>query len=111
MIDEFQVNCLTEIFFVEAIDRAKKLDEARKAHPDAPLLPLHGLPISLKDSFKIQGVDSTIGYISLVNKPAEKASPLVQILLDLGAVLYCKTNVPQSSISLYLPALCTTNIE
>lgn len=33
---------------------------------------------------------------------AENASPLVQILLDLGAVLYVKTNIPQTLMVSYL---------
>lgn len=97
---------------MQAIERAKSLDAERKANPDTPLRPLHGLPISLKDSFKIPGIDSSIGYISLVNKPAEKAAPLVQILLDLGAVLYCKTNIPQSRTKpLYFEPMSLTSLS
>jgi amidase len=56
--------------------------------------PLHGLPISLKDNFNIKGKDSTVGFTSLVNDPAEYNATLVDILENLGAVRYCKTNVP-----------------
>jgi amidase len=44
-------------------------------------------------------MDASIGFISLANKPATKSAPLVDILLDLGAVLYCKTNVPQTMMT------------
>ena len=56
--------------------------------------PLHGLPISLKDNFNVKGKDSTVGFTSLVNQPAEYNATLVEILERLGAVRYCKTNVP-----------------
>ncbi|KAG9855256.1 amidase, partial [Aureobasidium melanogenum] len=93
------INCLTEIFFEEAIERARQLDQERAADPSAPWKPLHGLPISLKDSFKIPGFDSTIGMTYFANKPATEYSALPKLLLDLGAVLYCKTNVPQTMMT------------
>lgn len=88
-------NCLTEIFFEDAITRAEFLDAEYK-RTGKPVGPLHGVPISLKDSFKVKGYDSSIGIASLVGKPATENSLLVDILLELGAVLYCKTNVPQT---------------
>ncbi|KAH6670505.1 amidase signature domain-containing protein [Halenospora varia] len=92
-------NCLTEIFFGEAIETARALDEDRRANPTKPLRPLHGLPISLKDSFKLQGKDATIGLVCFVNDPAENDSALVTMLKSLGAILYCKTNVPQTMMT------------
>lgn len=45
----------------------------------------------------MNGVQSTIGYIAYVDRPAaELSSPLVDILLQNGAVLYVKTNIPQT---------------
>ncbi|KAF7595825.1 hypothetical protein BBP40_004637 [Aspergillus hancockii] len=86
-------NCLSEIFFDEAIAQAKQIDEhLRKT--GKPIGPLHGLPISLKDNFNIIGKDSTVGFTSLVNDPATYNSTLTDLLLEAGAVLYVKTNVP-----------------
>lgn len=59
-----------------------------------PKGPFHGLPISLKDNFNIIGKDSTVGFTSLVNDPATYNSTLTDLLLQGGAVLYVKTNVP-----------------
>lgn len=92
-------NCLTEIFFDDAIKRAEELD----AHLDAkkqPLGPLHGVPVSLKDTFKVRGYDASIGIAALCFKPAEQNAVLVDCLLSAGAVLYCKTNVPQTLMAL-----------
>ncbi|KAJ9640135.1 hypothetical protein H2204_003360 [Knufia peltigerae] len=91
-------NCLTEVFYDAALKRAKELDEYLAAS-GKPSGPLHGLPISLKDSFKLKGIDSSIGFVSLVNKPAEQNSVLVDMLLEMGAVLYVKTNIPQTMMT------------
>ncbi|KAK4952492.1 hypothetical protein LTR10_009298 [Elasticomyces elasticus] len=88
--------CLTETFFEQGIERAKHCDESLAKH-GKPLGPLHGLPISIKDSFNVKGIASTIGYISFLDHgPVKTDSAIVTILLELGAVLYTKTNVPQS---------------
>jgi len=58
---------------------------------------LHGLPVSLKDSFNVKGINTTIGFVSFLDHgPAMDDAALVKILLSLGAVLYVKTNIPQS---------------
>ncbi|CAM1505804.1 Fc.00g114410.m01.CDS01 [Cosmosporella sp. VM-42] len=90
-------NCLTEIFFDAAIERAKKLDlEYDQKSRGKTLPPLFGLPISLKDSFQVSGYDTSTGLGCYVDDPAEQNSALAAMLIHLGAVLYCKTNLPQS---------------
>ncbi|KAJ5128804.1 hypothetical protein N7448_002517 [Penicillium atrosanguineum] len=92
-------SCLTETFFDQALDRAKYLDEYFQRE-GKPIGPLHGLPISLKDSFCVEGLQSTVGYVSfLKNPPASTNSGLVKLLLQLGAVLYVKTNIPQTMMT------------
>ncbi|KAJ5733144.1 Amidase, partial [Penicillium manginii] len=92
-------SCLTETFFPEALERAKSLD-AYLQHEGKPIGPLHGLPISIKDSFCVKGQQSTIGYVEfLKHEPAMTNSALVQLLLELGAVLYVKTNIPQTMMT------------
>lgn len=92
-------NCLTEIFFEDALRRAQDLD-AQLARTGRPVGPLHGLPISLKDTFRVKGYDATAGVTALCFKPATVNSTLVDILIDAGAVLYCKTNIPLTLMAL-----------
>jgi amidase len=66
----------------------------------APLGPLYGVPVSLKDTFKVRGYDASIGLAALCFKPATENSILVDCLLNAGAVLYCKTNIPQTLMAL-----------
>ena len=56
--------------------------------------PLHGVPMTVKESFNIAGLPSTWGNpVWKDNKAAENAV-LVDRLLAAGAVIYGKTNVP-----------------
>uniref|UniRef100_A0A0W0FPE1 Amidase domain-containing protein n=1 Tax=Moniliophthora roreri TaxID=221103 RepID=A0A0W0FPE1_MONRR len=91
------VNCLTEIFFHEALKKAAELDTYYK-RTGKTIGPLHGLPISFKDQINVKGVETTVGYVSRVGNVAKKNAILVDILLSLGAVPYVKTNVPQTII-------------
>ncbi|KAL2870054.1 amidase signature domain-containing protein [Aspergillus lucknowensis] len=87
--------CLTEIFFDRALERARVLDE-ELGSTGRVRGPLHGLPVSVKDRFDVEGFDTTVGWVGLANKPAAKSDSVVQLLESMGAVLYAKTNVPQS---------------
>jgi amidase len=89
-----QTCCLTETFFEEAQERARRLDERRER--GEPLGLLHGLPISLKDPFQVIGTQATIGLVAYLDRISTTNAALVDILLELGAVLYVKTNVPQT---------------
>ncbi|EWY85605.1 hypothetical protein FOYG_12746 [Fusarium oxysporum NRRL 32931] len=96
-------NCLHEIFFDQALERARYLDDYF-AKRGTTLGPLHGLPISLKDQFHVKGVDTTMGYVGWIggnlgidpDKTHTVESQIVTELLSLGAVLYCKTSLPQT---------------
>ncbi|KAI9836453.1 MAG: hypothetical protein M1819_001485 [Sarea resinae] len=88
-------NCLTEILFPEALKQAQFLDEYLEKNGSV-IGPLHGLPISLKDSFVTPPHPSSCGLIQWANAPTkpEEESLLVQVVRRLGAVYYVKTNVP-----------------
>ena len=100
----YQNSCLHEVFFDKALERARELD-ASYAETGVTAGPLHGLPISLKDQFHVKGVDTTMGYVGWIGsnlgiKDASQAhrieSQITAELLSLGAVLYCKTSLPQT---------------
>lgn len=100
----FQNNCLHEFFFDQALERARYLD-AYYADRKTTIGPLHGLPVSLKDQFHVKGNDTTMGYIGWIGsnmgikdpgQAHEVDSQITTELLSLGAVLYCKTSLPQT---------------
>ncbi|CEL10198.1 hypothetical protein ASPCAL13322 [Aspergillus calidoustus] len=91
-------NCLTEILFTEAIARAKALD-AHFTKTGKTVGPLHGLPITFKDSYNIKGHDTSIGITSRCFDPSDKNSLLYDILTGYGAIVIAKTAVPQTMLN------------
>lgn len=71
----------------EAADRARTRGE--------PLGPLHGVPITIKESFDIAGTPTTAGLPNRRASRAQADGPLVRRLKRAGAIVLGKTNVPQ----------------
>ncbi|KAL2856990.1 amidase signature domain-containing protein [Aspergillus pseudodeflectus] len=94
------VNCLSEIFFDTALEAAQQLDKEYAA-TGVPRGPLHGLPVSLKDCFPIEGTDATIGYTAFANARTteDEEAEITKIMRESGAILFCKTNVPTAMMS------------
>ncbi|KAI0706224.1 general amidase [Cytidiella melzeri] len=90
-------NCLTEIFVERALARAKEVDEYLQTNGKV-MGPLHGLPISLKDQFRIKGLETIMGYAAWIGDPSDIDCVLVEMLYELGAVPFVRTNVPQTLI-------------
>jgi amidase len=93
-----QVNCLYEIFFDAAIADAQKLDDYYAEHRK-PIVPLHGLLVSLKDQFYVKGVETSMGYVGWIGtfegkkgtgKEKVYESEMIRELRNLGAILYCQ---------------------
>ncbi|XP_049639699.1 vitamin D3 hydroxylase-associated protein-like [Suncus etruscus] len=61
--------------------------------------PLHGIPVSLKDSYQCQGQVSSCGTFTLLDSPAMEDSVIVKVLKSQGAVVFAKTNIPQAMMS------------
>ena len=58
--------------------------------------------------FMIEGEFATLGFVAYLQKPAaDKNSVIIDLLLEKGAVLYCKTSVPQGlTVSTMAGTLC-----
>lgn len=78
----------------EARARASQLDA--EAASGKPLGPLHGVPMTIKEAFDWAGTPTTWGYPAMANNIATDNALMVQRLLEAGAVIYGKTNVPIS---------------
>ena len=57
---------------------------------------LHGVPMTVKESFDLPGHPTTWGYPQFKTNIASKPAVAVQRLLDAGAIIFGKTNVPVS---------------
>lgn len=81
---------------------ALDLDSARRAADAADaaarrgetLGPLHGLPMTIKDTYEVPGMPCTAGAPAYREHRPRKAAFAVQRLLDAGAIPFGKTNVP-----------------
>lgn len=89
----------------------------RAAEADAALAngqnwgPLHGLPITIKDTFEVNGVRSTAGAPFLSQYEGKRDAVGVARLKDAGAVILGKTNVPfmAGDVQSYNEIFGTTN--
>jgi amidase len=75
---------------------------ARAQQADAALArgenwgPLHGVPMTVKESFNVGGLPTTYGHAAYAHNIAGSDAVTVQRLLGAGAVIFGKTNVPAS---------------
>jgi amidase len=72
--------------------RAKAADKAVKA--GKKLGPLHGVPMTIKESFDVAGYPTTWGVPALKDHKATANSLVAQRMIDAGVTLFGKTNVP-----------------
>ncbi|KAJ7197250.1 amidase [Mycena pura] len=84
-------NCITEVLFSEAQKQAQELD-AEFASTKQLRGPLHGVPLNVL--VDIAGVDSSIGFSGLLQKPATTDADA-----SAGAIPIAKSNVPQTMLT------------
>jgi amidase len=72
--------------------RAKAADRAVKS--GRKLGPLHGVPMTIKESYNVTGMPTTWGFPPLKDNIAKSNALVVQRMLDAGVTLFGKTNVP-----------------
>jgi amidase len=87
-----QLNAIILPFEERALQRAEKADQAVAAR--ATLGPLHGVPITVKESFNIAGVPTTWGLKPMEGFRPKHDAAVVERLERAGAVIVGKTNVP-----------------
>ncbi|MFT7372042.1 MAG: amidase [Oleiphilaceae bacterium] len=74
--------------------RARAIDLDHKLNKGSATGPLHGIPITVKEAINIKGLKTTVNFPPLKNNIAQENSILVERLLDAGAIILGKTNVP-----------------
>lgn len=86
------LNAIIVLLEGQAIEQAQAADRAlarRKV-----LGPLHGVPITIKESFWLVGTPATWGHKELLQAKSTVNALAVQRVIDAGAVILGKTNVP-----------------
>ena len=87
-----RLNAIVETDFDAARRRAREADRALARGESWG--PLHGVPITVKDSFDVAGMPTTWGVPEFRDCVAATNALSVDRLLGAGAVLFGKTNVP-----------------
>jgi len=86
------VNAVVAKDYQRARDAARRADDARAG--GSRLGPLHGLPITVKDSLQTAGLVTTSGSPSLRDFVPEEDAVAVERALSAGAIILGKTNLP-----------------
>lgn len=104
-----KINAVVTLDVDAALKKAAEAD--RKVRNGEPVGRLHGLPITVKEAFNVTGLPTTWGYPAHKNNIAQENAPAVQRLVDAGAIIYGKTNVPVacSDWQTFNPVYGTTN--
>jgi amidase len=104
-----KINAIVATNFDEAADRAKQADEARAKGESWG--PLHGLPMTIKDALEVVGMPAVGGAPMWKDHRPTQNADAVQRIVDAGAVIFGKTNVPFMSgdLQTYNDVYGTTN--
>ena len=89
-----ELNAIIATDIEGARKRARAADKAVKA--GKKLGPLHGVPMTIKESFDVAGLPTTWGDPAFKDNIAKQNALVVQRLIDAGVILFGKTNVPLS---------------
>jgi amidase len=87
-----RLNAIVATGFENARERARQADEALSK--DENWGPLHGLPMTIKDCIEVVGMRTTWGTPLLKDYVSPRNADVVQPLLDAGAIVFGKTNIP-----------------
>lgn len=89
-----EINAIIVTQLDKARERARQADEALARGEDWG--PLHGVPMTVKESYNIAGLPTTWGNPELRNNIADSDAVACERLQKAGAVIFGKTNVPLS---------------
>lgn len=95
-IEQFdgEINAVVVRDFDRARQQAQQSDAWRAS--GKPCGPLHGLPMTVKESFQVQGLPTTFGHPSMRQHVAREDAVTVERFRAAGAIVLGKTNVPVS---------------
>ncbi|XP_033761931.1 fatty-acid amide hydrolase 1-like [Pecten maximus] len=87
------LNCVVEpIWEAEALALERDMSTRKKG-------PLHGIPISVKENYCLEGYDCTGGMSSFLDLCVTEENTLIKVLKKQGAIPFVRTNIPQSMMT------------
>ena len=102
-------NAIVTLNEAHALAQADEADQARR--DGKPCGPLHGVPITIKDTYRVKGSRTTAGYLPLKDHITDSDAVAVQLLKDAGAIIIGRTNTPTLAMDMQTdnPIFGTTN--
>ncbi len=85
-------NAIVTLNEAEALAQADQADRSRVA--GKPCGPLHGVPITIKDTYRVKGSRTTAGYLPLKDHIPDTDAVAVTLLKQAGAIIIGRTNTP-----------------
>ncbi len=103
------INAVVVLDAERALQRAREADAAQAQGQSWG--PLQGLPVTVKEAFNITGLPTTWGFEAMRGNIAHSNAFVVQKLLDAGAIVFGKTNLPvaMADWQTFNPIYGTTN--
>ncbi len=103
------INAVVALDVEAALTRATEADKALAQGQEWG--PLHGVPMTVKDVFEVVGMPATSGDPKLKDYIPKRNAIAVQRLIDAGAIVFGKTNVPYHALDIqsYNQIYGTTN--
>ncbi|HYC55748.1 MAG TPA: amidase [Candidatus Binatia bacterium] len=86
------LNIVVTLDVERARARAREADEATARGQSWG--PLHGLPITVKDTFETAGIRTTAGFPPFADHVPDTDADIVESVVQAGAIVFGKTNVP-----------------
>lgn len=88
------INAVVVRDFERALEQARAADRKRSGMCTENLGRLHGLPLTVKESFNVSGLATTWGMVPYRDNVAHQSAEVILRLDAAGAIVFGKTNVP-----------------
>lgn len=96
-VHDHRVNAVVVRNFERAYKHARKKDRVRSPQTFESR-PLDGVPMTVKEAFDVEGLATTWGLPAYRNNIARDNAETVDRLVDAGAIIFGKTNVPEGLV-------------
>lgn len=88
------LNAVVIPLFDQARQQAQAADASQRR--GEPLGPLHGVPVTIKEQYRVAGTQTTLGATNKIGNIYHDEGPLVTKLREAGAIILGKTNIIQT---------------